>query len=99
MKIPPLFTGSNDTNAKPTASAQKAEPTTGQTAPSPAQAAPVLTGEALLQRLRYFENLVEQKDQYIQQLRASITRQGGAVPTAYFAPLSGPGGTYTPKAG
>lgn len=61
--------------------------------------APAMTGEALMQRLRYFENLAVQHEGYIETLKATITRQGGAVPVAYFAPLTGAGGSHTPKSG
>lgn len=61
--------------------------------------APAMTGEALMQRLRYFENLAVQHEGYIETLKAAITRQGGAVPVAYFAPLTGAGGSHTPKSG
>lgn len=61
--------------------------------------APAMTGEALMQRLRYFENLAVQHEGYIETLKATITRQGGAVPVAYFAPLKGEGGSHTPKSG
>ena len=92
-KIPPLYSGSkpkmSDGAQTPLASQEQA----------PASSAPALSGESLLQRLRYFENLVEQKDQYIDHLKALVARQGAAVPSAYFAPLTGPGGTYNPKQG
>lgn len=95
--IPPPFKRSSAADeTKPSADAQNTAAPAAQTPASPAQA---LTGEALLQRLRYFENLVEKKDQYIAQLKAAVTRVGGAVPTAYFEPLSGEGGTYQPKHG
>lgn len=96
-KIPPPFKRSSAADeTKPSASAQTQPSATEQALRSPA---PPLTGEGLMQRLRYFENLVEQKDQYIDQLKATVTRLQGAIPTAYFKPLSGEGGTYQPKHG
>lgn len=62
-------------------------------------APPAITSEGLMQRLRYFENLAVQHEGYIEALKATITRVGAAVPVAYFAPLTGEGGSHTPKSG
>ena len=98
-KIPPLFRGTTD--AKPSAIAQNLEQADGTTAPDTASSAPApaLTVEGFHQRLRYFENLAEQHEAYIEVLKATIQRQGGAVPSAYFAPLTGAGGSHNPKSG
>lgn len=87
--LPPAASAAN----KPATTSQKAV-----VAPAPkTAAAPVITTETLMQRGRYFETLATQYEKYIEQLQATIKRQGGAVPTAYFAPLKGAAGSYTPK--
>lgn len=102
-KIPPLFkrdaSSSSAATTKPSATAQKPAADAGKNATGPASSAPALmTGEGVMQRLRYFENLAVQHEAYIKTLRAAITRQGGAVPVAYFAPLKGAGGDYSSSA-
>jgi len=98
-KIPPLYKSTQsagEASPKPSDTAQKPDEAPGKNAAGPAPSAPApMTAEGLMQRLRYFENLAVQHEAYIKTLRAAITRQGGAVPVAYFAPLKGPGGDYT----
>lgn len=101
--IPPLFKRSSSADeTKPSDAAQTAAPSGATTSANTATSAPAsaLTADGLLKRLRYFENLLEQKEAYIEVLKAAITRQGGAVPSAYFAPLTGgEGGSHQPKSG
>lgn len=98
-KIPPLYRGTSD--AKPSATAQNLQQAAGTTATDTAASSPApgLTVEGFHRRLRYFENLAEQHEAYIEVLKATIQRQGGAVPSAYFAPLTGAGGSHQPKSG
>ena len=58
---------------------------------------PVVTAEGVMQRLKYFETLAGQYEHYILTLQASLHRTGTAVPAAYFAALTGEGGSYMPK--
>lgn len=107
-KIPPPYRGPSVPSTKPeapppTASAPAPRGISGtdasQDAPSSSQSSSLaISGEGVMQRLRYFENLAEQYEHYIQVLQATIKRQGAAVPTAYFAPLNGDAGSYRPKA-
>lgn len=110
MKIPPLASAAPPAVATSTVPAPAAPvavkvtspiPPAAQKAPAPvAKAAlPVITIETVFQRLRYFENLAVLHERYIDELKAKITSLGAAVPNAYFAPLSGPGGSHTPKSG
>ena len=69
------------------------------TAAAGAPATTALSAEGVAQRLHYFETLATQHENYIAQLKALLTRSGVAVPVAYFAPLTGAGGTFTPKSG
>ena len=58
---------------------------------------PIVTAEGVMQRLKYFETLAGQYEHYILTLQAALHRTGTAVPAAYFAGLTGEGGSYTPK--
>ena len=66
------------------------------TAAAPANK-PVVTAEGVMQRLKYFETLAGQYEHYIMTLKATLSRTGTAVPTAYFASLTGEAGSYVPK--
>lgn len=95
--IPPPY---RPANAKPSDGSQTSSAAVSTPSPSgtsPSAPAPAITGESLMQRLRYFENLATAYEGYIGVLQAAVRRQGGAPPTAYFAPLNGEGGSYTPK--
>lgn len=110
MKIPPLASAAAPAAAKSAAPAPVVPVAVKTTSPipPPAQKAPaavakaalpVISTETIFQRLRYFENLAVLHERYIDELKAKITSLGAAVPSAYFAPLSGPGGSHTPKSG
>lgn len=94
--IPPLYKPTEAPTASQTPAAAPAQ-TAAATAPS--APAPALSGEALMQRLRYFENLAEAYEAHIGVLAARVRQLGSAVPTAYFKPLTGVAGSYTPKVG
>jgi hypothetical protein len=100
-KIPPPFKRDplvGDSSAKPSATAQQLEAAADTTSPTaPSAQAPAMTGESLLYRLRYFENLATQYEAYIATLQGAVKRQGGAPPTAYFAPLKAHGFSYIPN--
>jgi hypothetical protein len=101
--IPPLY--KPGTAAAPAASTTKAaippHVSTAQNAAASAAAPankPVVTTEGVMQRLKYFENLAGQYEHYIGTLKAALGRTGHAVPTAYFASLTGEAGSYVPNA-
>lgn len=104
--IPPLAgTGKPPVAAAPVSAAPPVGKTTGpitgatSTAAPVKPAAPVITTENIMQRLRYFENLAGQYEKHIAVLNQAITRAGHAVPVGYFAPLTGAAGDYRPKVG
>lgn len=96
--IPPLYKSDPDPKL---AGASSVPPhvSIGQTASTASESKnePVVTAEGVMQRLRYFETLAAQYEHYILTLQAALTRTGHAVPTAYFAALTGAGGSYVPK--
>lgn len=72
---------------------------TAQAAASASSATAPLTIDGITKRLQYFEELARQHQAYIGQLKAVLTRSGIAAPVAYFAPLTGAGGSFTPQSG
>lgn len=95
--IPPLYKPAAP--AAPSSSAIPPHVSTLQSAPTETEPAnkPIVTAEGVMQRLRYFETLAGQYEHYILTLQAALKRTGHAVPTAYFAALTEPGGSYVPK--
>lgn len=56
-------------------------------------------GEEIMQRLRYFENLVEHQFEHIKALGGALARTGTAVPSMpHFASLKSRLGNYNPHA-
>lgn len=70
-------------------------------AAEPAKPAPVSvgppSGEAIMQRLRYFENLCDLQAKHMNELRSLVTRTGTAIPSVHFPVLRGAPGDFDPN--